>query len=266
MSTLQPVTIVTGASSGIGAALARVFAEHGHRLVLVARRESALAAVAQQIAAAGKATPGIIAIDLSLPGACDRLAAELAHRGVEPAVIVNSAGFGMLGRASELSLSEQLTMIDLNVRVLTELSLRWLDSLARHRGGIVNVGSLTGFFPGPTMAVYHSTKAYALSFGESLHHELKSKGIRVTTLCPGPVETDFMARAGVIAGDYPRSLVHAVDRVARDGYNGFVAGRAVVITGFLNRLSTLLPRLLPRALITRIVAFSQSGRRKAMRR
>jgi len=258
--------MITGASSGIGAALARVFAEHGHRLVLVARRENALAAVAQQIAAAGRGTPDIIAMDLSLPGACDRLTAELALRGVEPAVIVNSAGYGMLGRASELSLSSQLTMIDLNVRVLTDLSLRWIDSLARHRGGIINVGSLTGFFPGPAMAVYHSTKAYALTFGEALHHELKPKGIRVTTLCPGPVETDFMARAGVTVGDYPRGLVSHVDRVARDGYNGFVAGRPVVITGLANKLSTLLPRLLTRSLLMRIVAFSQSGRRKALRR
>ncbi len=258
--------MITGASSGIGAALARVFAEHGHRLVLVARRENALAAVAQQIAAAGRRKPDIIAMDLSLPDACDRLATELAARGLEPAVIVNSAGYGMLGRASELGLSNQLTMIDLNVRVLTDLSLRWIDSLARHRGGIINVGSLTGFFPGPAMAVYHSTKAYALRFGEALHHELKPKGVRVTTLCPGPVETNFMARAGVTLGDYPRSLVHPVDRVARDGYNGFVAGRSVVITGFVNKLITLLPRFLPRLLILRIVEISQAGRRKALRR
>src|SRR3954453_21675194 len=155
---LQPVTVIPGGSSGIGAALAHVFAEQGHRLFLVARRERALESVAKQIAATGRARPEIVALDLSLPNACDTLALELAARGLEPAVIVNSAGYGMLGRASQLSLSTQLAMIDLNVRVLTDLSLRWIDSLPRHGGGIINLGSLTGFFPGPAMAVYHSTK------------------------------------------------------------------------------------------------------------
>jgi uncharacterized protein len=263
---LQPVTLITGGSSGIGAALARVFAEHGHRVVLVARREKELGAVAKEIAAARTRKPDIIPLDLSIPDACERLALELAARGLEPAVIVNSAGYGMLGRASESDLATQLAMIDLNVRVLTDLSLRWVDSLTRHRGGIINVGSLTGFFPGPAMAVYHSTKTYVLSFTEALHYELKAKGVRVTALCPGPVETAFMARAGVTFGDYPRSLVHPVERVARDGYNGLLAGRAVVITGSVNRLAALLPRFLPRCLLLRIMAISQSGRRKALRR
>ncbi len=263
---LQPVTVITGGSSGIGAALAHVFAEQGHRLLLVARRERALESVAKQIAATGRARPEIVALDLSLPNACDTLALELAARGLEPAVIVNSAGYGMLGRASQLSLSTQLAMIDLNVRVLTDLSLRWIDSLTRHGGGIINLGSLTGFFPGPAMAVYHSTKTYVLSFGEALHYELKDKGVRVTTLCPGPIETPFMARAGVTLGDYPSSLVHPIERVARDGYNGFLAGQAIVIPGLVNRFVALLPRFLPRFLLLRMIAMSQSGRRKALRR
>ena len=266
MTALQPVTLVIGASGGIGEALAREFAKHDHRLVLVARREAPLSATADRIQAAGKPRPDLIAIDLAAAGAGDRLAQELEQRALEPAIVVNSAGFGLLGLAATLGRGEQLAMIDLNVRLLTDLSLRWIDSLARHRGGILNVGSLTGYYPGPAMAVYHATKAYALMFGEALHYELKSKGIRVTTLCPGPVETGFMARAGMRLGDYPRSLVLPVDRVARLGYDGFMRGRSVVVCGFANHAVLALLRLLPRAVATKLVGMSQQDRRRALRR
>jgi short-subunit dehydrogenase len=266
VTTLNPVTLVVGASGGIGAALVREFARHGHRLVLAARREEALAAVADGIAATGQPRPDIVAIDLTASGAIDRLAQELERRGVEPQNLVNSAGFGLLGLAHNLSRAEQLAMIELNVRVLTDLSLRFVESIRRHRGGILNVGSMTGFYPGPAMAVYHATKAYALSFGEALHVELKDTGVRVTTLCPGPVETDFMTRAGVRPGDYPQSLVLSAERVARDGYRGFMQGRRLVVSGFLNRLALLLPRLLPRTLLARLLGLSQQDRRRALRR
>lgn len=266
MSAPVPITLVTGASGGIGAALARVFAQNGHRLVLVARREVELVAVAQRIALAGVAAPIALPMDLGAPGACDRLAEELGRRGLEPGNVVNSAGYGLLGTAATLDRGEQLSMIDLNVRVLTDLSLRWTDALARHRGGVLNVGSITGFYPGPAMAVYHATKAYVLSFGEALHHELKPKGVRVTTLCPGPAATEFMARAGVNAGDYPALMVHSAGRIARDGYDGFMAGRCLVVTGWTNKAVKVLPRLLPRGWVLKIAGFSQSGRRKALRR
>jgi uncharacterized protein len=262
---LEPVTLVVGASGGIGKALAREFATHGHRLVLAARREIALAAAADEIAALGLARPDVIAIDLASVGAGDCLARELRCRGLEPANLVNSAGFGLLGLAVRLSRDEQLTMIDLNARVLTDLSLRWVDSLARNRGGILNVGSVTGFYPGPAMAVYHATKAYVLSFGEALNCELKPKGVRVTTLCPGPVETDFMVRAGIRLGDYPRCLMLPVDRVARAGYDGFIKGRSIVVCGFTNRAALMLTRLLPRGTLAKLVGLSQQGRRRALR-
>ncbi len=111
--------------------------------------------------------------------------------------MVNNAGFGLLGEAAELDRARQLAMIDLNIRALTDLSLRWLDSIKRHRGGILNVASIAGFLPGPGMAVYHATKAYVLSFTEALHEELKADGVRVCALCPGPVETEFFERAGL---------------------------------------------------------------------
>jgi hypothetical protein len=144
---MRPITLITGASAGIGAELARVFAEHGHELALVARREHRLVELADEIAGAGRPRPHVLTIDLERPGAVTLLAAELIARDLEPANVVNNAGFGLVGQATRLDRSEQLAMIDLNVRALTELSLAFTDSVARHRGGILNVASLAAFLP-----------------------------------------------------------------------------------------------------------------------
>jgi short-subunit dehydrogenase len=144
-------------------------------------------------------------------------------------------------------------MIDLNVRVLTDLSLRFVDSLVRHKGGILNVASVAGFMPGPGLAVYHATKAYALSFSEALHRELAPKGVRVTALCPGPVATEFQARAGMPEGQFPRLLARTAERVAREGYEGLMRGQRVVVPGSGNKIAALLPRLLPRGFMLRMM-------------
>jgi len=262
MSIFQPVTLVTGASSGIGAALARVFAEHGHEVALVARREPQLAAIADAIAASGAKKPHVIAIDLARSDSPARIAHELLARGLEPAIVVNNAGFGLFGPAAELDRAQQLDMIDVNVRTLTDLSLRWIDSLIRHKGGILNVASLAGFLPGPGMAVYYATKAYVLSFTESLHRELKPRGVRVTALCPGPVRTEFQRRAGM-GEKLPGLLVRPADKVARQGYEAFMQGRPLVVPGLGNKILASLPRLLPRRVTAGLGAASQRNRRKA---
>ena len=183
------VTLITGASSGIGADLARVFAAEGHRLALVARRRERLDALADEIVAAGGTAPVVIPCDLTHPDAGDLIADALASAGVEVDHLVNNAGFGLLGRAVMLERTAQLDMIAVNVRALTDLSLRFSDSLIRHRGGLLNVASVAAYLPGPGMAVYYATKAYVLSFTEALHRELAGHGVRVTALCPGPVPT-----------------------------------------------------------------------------
>src|SRR6266446_2518647 len=171
MPTFKPVTLITGASSGIGAALARVFAENGHEIALAARREAGLATLADEIAKSGQRRPHVLSIDLARADAPSRLSRDLLGRGLETEIVVNSAGFGLLGRAAELDRDEQLAMIDLNIRALTDLSLRFIESLARHRGGVLNVASIAGFMPAPGMAVYHATKAYEVAFSEALHRE-----------------------------------------------------------------------------------------------
>jgi uncharacterized protein len=252
MPALRPVTLITGASAGIGAALARVFARNGHDLALVARREAQLASLADEIAATSRPRPHIVPVDLIRADAADRLSEELRGRGLEPDIVVNNAGFGLMGPAAALDRAEQLAMIDLNVRIVTDLSLRFLDSVERRRGGILNIGSVAGFMPGPDLAVYHATKAYVVSFSEALHWELKPKGVRVTALCPGPVETEFQARAKMPLDYFPSLLKRSAARVAEEGYGGLMRGRRLIVPGLANKIATFLPRIVPRALTLRL--------------
>src|SRR3979409_735658 len=206
MSIFKPVTVVTGASSGSGAESARACARNGHEVALVARREKEMILIANEIAVSAKYKPHVITVDLQRSDAPARIAHELLGRGLEPSIVVNNAGFGLHGSAVELERAEQLAMIDLNIRALTDLSLRWMDGIVRHKGGILHVASVAGFLPGPGMAVYYASKAYVLSFSEALHQELKPRGVRVTVLCPGPVPSEFQARAGFRKETYPPIL------------------------------------------------------------
>ena len=257
----RAVTLITGASAGIGAALAQEFAAHGHELVLIARREPALAALADAVAATGARRPTVLRADIAHPDAAQEIAETLTRLGLEPDVVVNNAGFGLFGTADKLDRAEQLAMIDLNVRALTDFSLAFVDSLKRRRGGILNVASIAGFMPGPGMAVYYATKAYVLSFSEALHHELKGAGVRVTALCPGPVPTEFQARSGIAGDLFPSLLTRSAGRVARDGYRALTEGRRVVVPGSANRVVTLIAPLVPRSLLFR----SMDGRRRGGR-
>jgi hypothetical protein len=264
MTNPRPVTLITGASAGIGVALARVFSRHGYELVLVARREERLQELADEIAATGARRPIVITCDLSKHGAMHQIRDALTSQGVEPQFVVNNAGFGLVGPATARDRNEQLEMIDLNVRVLTELSLGFVDSLARHQGGLLNVGSMAGFLPGPGMAVYYATKAYVLSFTEALHSELKPLGVKVAVLCPGPVPTEFAARAGIRDRSLaPGPLTKSAEYVAEAGYRGLVNGQRTIVPGFINKLVTLLIRIFPRRLLLRVVDSRHSRRRSA---
>jgi short-subunit dehydrogenase len=260
MANPRPVTLITGASAGIGAALARVFAANGHEVALVARREQVMTALADEIAASGAPRPLVLRADVARIDVARRIGDALQAAGVEPEIVVNNAGFGLLGDAARLDRDEQLAMIDLNVRALTDLSLAFVDCLARHRGGILNVASVASFLPGPGMAVYYASKAYVLSFSEALHHELAPRGVRVTTLCPGPVPTEFQARAGVKTTTFPRTLTRSAERVAREGYRGLQEGRRLVVPGFANQVVASLAPMLPRSLILNL-----TGRRNRAR-
>ena len=257
----ERVTLITGASAGIGAELARVFAANGHRVVLVARRADRLAALAGEITSAGGAAPIVIACDLEQPDAGDKIAAVLATETVEVQYLVNNAGFGIFGEATRRDRAEQLGIIAVNVRALTDFSLRFADDLIRNRGGILNVGSIAGFLPGPGMAVYYASKAYVLSFSEALRAELATSGVRVTVLCPGPVPSEFQQRAGFAPGLDSTILNVSAAHVAKDGYRGLMANKRVVLPGLGIKIVPLLLRLFPRAFILAAVARFQLRKR-----
>jgi short-subunit dehydrogenase len=259
---MTPVTVITGASAGIGSELARVFARNGHALALVARREHRLNALAAEIASTGRPEPLVLRLDLTQADAGARIAHVLAARGLEPEYVVNNAGFGLAGRAADLDRGEQLAMIDLNMRALADLSLIFIDSLARRRGGLLNVGSVAGFLPGPGSAVYYASKAFVLSLSEGLHCELKPLGVRVTCLCPGPVATEFQARAGMSEADVAWPFAVSPERVAEAGYRGLMQGRRLVVPGLANKLvAGLVPRIVPRPLLLAAIDARQSRRR-----
>ncbi len=260
---LRPITVITGASAGIGVALAHLFARNGHELALVARRADRLHRLADEIAASGARKPIVIVADLAQAGVSRQIGEALAAQGAEPQFMVNNAGFGLVGLAAERDRDEQLAMIDLNVRALTELSLAFIGSLERQRGGLLNVGSMAGFLPGPGMAVYYAIKAYVLSFTEALHAELKSRGVRVTVLCPGPVPTEFAGRAGISGGMAPGLLTQTAEQVAEAGYRGLMRGRRMVVPGLANKLVAFLIRIFPRRLLLAMVSSRQSRRRSA---
>jgi short-subunit dehydrogenase len=257
----ERVTLITGASAGIGAELARVFASNGHRVVLVARRADRLTKLADEIAAAGGARPIVITCDLEQPDAGDNIEAALAAEGVEVEFVVNNAGFGLSGNAIEIDRAEQLNIIAVNIRTLTDLSLRFSESLIRHRGGILNVGSIAGFLPGPGMAVYYASKAYVLSFTEALRRELAPRGVRVSVICPGPVPSEFQARAGVKPGLDSVILNVSASDVAQLGYRGLMSNKRAVMPGLGIKIVPVLLRLFPRGFILEAVGRVQQRKR-----
>lgn len=242
--------MITGASAGLGAEFARQCAARGDELVLVARRRDRLDSLAAELG--GRAH--VIAADLAMPEAGAALLREVERLGLDIATLINNAGFGLTGRIAELPLDRQLEMIDLNIRLLTELTRRVLPAMRERRAGaILNVASTAAFQAGPGMGVYFATKAYVLSFTEALHHELKGSGIKVTALCPGPVATEFGEVAGVTSKSFYR-LAGTPPAVVVSGLRALDRGQVIVVPGFQNKLGAQAHRLLPRAALRRIIA------------
>ena len=244
----RPVTLITGASAGLGVEFARQCVARGQEVVLVARRKDRLNRLAAEV---GNAQ--VIAADLSELDAPAKLFAELASRGLWAKVLINNAGFGLRGPFDALPLDRQLEMIDLNVRALTALTFFAVEEMAKRGGGaILNVASTAAFQPGPKMAVYFATKAFVLSFTEALHEEWKDRGIKVSALCPGPTRTEFGEVAGIgTLGSFDRLSMEAAP-VVRAGLDGLERNQAVVIPGTTNKLGAWSTRFAPRSAVRRV--------------
>jgi len=259
----RQTALITGASGGIGLELARLFAAGGYDLVLVARSAGKLEELAGELRKHGGAVR-VLAQDLARPESPEEVFRELEAAGVAVDVLVNNAGFATYGPFAELDLGRELEELQLNVVTLTHLTKKLLPGmLARRRGGVLNVASTAGFQPGPLMAVYYATKAYVISFSEALAEELSGTGVAVSVLCPGPTATGFQQRAGMEASKLFSGVMQVADAaaVARAGYEGFRAGKRIVIPGLLNKVGVQSIRVSPRALVTRMVKRMQERRR-----
>jgi len=243
--------VVTGASSGIGAAFARALSARGERLVLVARREDRLRALAAELGGDDRAL--VMPADLAQKGAGARIEQELVRRGVEVDLLVNNAGVGHSSAVHEQPLDRVLGMIDLNVRAAVELTRRVLPGMVeRKRGRIVNVVSTSAFQPVPFLAVYAASKAFLLSFTEALATELAGTGVRVQALCPGLTESEFQQVAGTDAVAFAKTRAMSADAVAACSLDALERGTLRVVPGFANRLMLGAQSLLPRALVRRV--------------
>lgn len=246
------VALITGASAGIGAEFAKLFASKGHSVILVARRKERLEQLAKDLAEACSVKAWVIDIDLGQKNAGRLLFERVKGLNVKVDFVVNNAGLGSGGFFKDLPLERELEMVDLNIRSLIEITHLFLPQmLERSYGRILNVGSIAGFQPGPFMTTYSATKAFVNSFSEALHEELKGTGVSCTVIAPGYTVTEFQKSASIsgMAGNFNKALP---SKVALDGYKAMMQARSLKISGFLNFLGVQGVRLAPRFLIRKI--------------
>jgi uncharacterized protein len=245
---LKKVALVTGASAGLGVEFARQLSRRGHALVLAARRKERLDELTKELGN-GRA----IAIDLSKKDAAAKLLADLEANGEAVDLLVNNAGFGLIGRFAELDAKRERQMIDLNVGTLTDLCRAVAPGMIeRKSGGIINVASTAAFQPGPKMAVYFATKAFVLSLSEALHEELKPHGVHVTCLCPGPTRTEFGAVAGFGGNGLFDKVAMEAPGVVEAGLKGLDRNKGVVVPGLINKVTANSGRFAPRSVVRKI--------------
>jgi short-subunit dehydrogenase len=250
-----PAAVVTGASSGMGAEYAKLFARDGHELVLVARREDRLAALAAEIEKAHGVRAHVVPADLATAAGVGRVVDGVKSLGLDVEFLVNDAGFATSGTFAESDLEHQLDLVKVNVIALLALTRSFLPSMiARRRGRILNVGSTAGFVPGPFMAVYYASKAFVNSFTEALGYELRGTGVTVTVSCPGATATEFAGVAGSERSFLFRLGAADAADVAREGYRAMMRGEPLVVHGVKNKLLVQSLRVSPRRTIRAIAA------------
>jgi short-subunit dehydrogenase len=243
--------LVTGASSGIGAAVARNLAARGHDCVLAARRKDRLEALAQEIEKAHGVRAHALVADLGARGGAEQLVADVAAVGAPVDVLVNNAGFGVYGNFWEHDSARVMQMVELNMVSLTTLTHHYAKQMVERRSGrILQVASVGAYQPSPLYAVYSATKAYVLFFSQAANHELRGTGVSVTTVCPGLTDTEFHEVAAHVKPKWMDMITMTADDVAEVGLSAMMRGRSVVTPGFANKLNAFLIKLMPRSWAT----------------
>ncbi|MEY3362057.1 MAG: hypothetical protein RL531_1776 [Actinomycetota bacterium] len=262
----RPVALVTGASAGIGRAFAVGLADRGYDLVVVARRADALETLAAELVPYGTTTEVLVA-DLTSEDGLSAVAARLgdAERPID--LLVNNAGYGTAGIFHTMPVEDELGMIDLNITALVRLAHAALGPMvARRRGGVINVSSTASYQPAPGNATYSATKAFVSSFSQATHEEVRGAGVKVLAVCPGFTHSEFQARAGMEAEDVPGFMWQEPDEVVATALRAYDRGRAVVVTGLINRataaFATVSPGVVTRKIAGRVMAEAGKSRSK----
>jgi len=255
-------TLITGASSGIGLELAKIFAKNGHNLVLVARSENVLNELKTSLEKDYGIEVIVIVKDLKYYSAPTEIYDEITRQKININILVNNAGFGTYGNFSDTDLEVELEMIQVNITALTHLTKLFLKDMVEYNSGrILNVASTAAFQPGPLMAVYYATKAYVLSFSEAIAEELRNTNIKITTLCPGPTKTNFSSSAQIKDNKLFSGKIPDAKEVAEYAYNALVTEKRVAIHGFKNKILVNSNRFAPRKLVTKTVRKIQEARK-----
>jgi short-subunit dehydrogenase len=252
-------TIITGGTEGIGLELVKLFAVHKHNLVIVARNEKKLKEIKNEFEAKYQISVEIIQADLSVDKACEKIIKTVEEKNLIVDNLINNAGIGSFGFFDEAEEGFEEQLININIIALTNLTKYFLkDMIKRGCGGIMNVASTAAFVGGPKMALYYSSKAYVLSLTEALHEEVKSFGVRVSCLCPGPVKTSFQEKSGIKKSEKAKKYLMDAEDVAKEAYLGFFKGKAIIIPGYKNKLLVLGNKLIPRSLSRKIILKSNN--------
>jgi short-subunit dehydrogenase len=242
----RKTALVTGASSGIGNELVKIFAREGYNVVLVARNQGALETLAKELQTKHSISAVVVPADLSDRSTPGQIREELAKESVPVDYLVNNAGFQVRGLFQEADLKMQLSMMQVNMIALVNLTRLFIDDMVKKGdGGILNLASTAAFLPGPLMAVYYATKAFVLSFSQALADELRDTGVKVTALCPGPTRTEFASHFGTENSRLFKGAVMDPETVALAGFEGLIKGKRVVVPGIRNRTLTTVTRLIP---------------------
>lgn len=255
----RSVALITGATTGIGYELAKLYAKDKINLILVARDDERLREVKEELSLYDIMVY-TISLDLAEDNSCEKVLDFVNKNNLSVDILINNAGMGSFGYLSEIEMEKELKLIDVNIRALTEITKIFLPIMIDHgEGAIMNVASTAAFCAGPKMATYYASKAYVLNFTEALHEELRDTEIKVSCLCPGPVKTSFQEKSGIRKNEATKKALMTAKEVAKAAYKDFNKGKLIIVPGFKNKVIILLNKFIPRSLSRKIILMMNKG-------
>lgn len=251
--------LITGATAGIGYELAKLFAMDGYNLILIARDKERLVKVKEKLEIYN-INVDILSVDLSVDNSCEKVFNFVDEKNLTVDILINNAGVGSFGEFTSIAIEKELALIDINIRALTELTKHFLYKMVGNENGtIMNTASTAAFCAGPKMAAYYASKAYVLNLTEALNEEVRKKGVQVSCLCPGAVNTEFQSKSGIKKSGSAKKNIMSAKKVAEIAYKDLSKGKTIIIPGFKNKMLVLVNKFLPRVISRKIIFKMNNG-------